>query len=250
MGRKHKHEEHVNHERWLVSFADMMTLLFALFVVLYAMGVTKLAKVDELKKSIQFAFHIAGEGKTKDQGIFDQQGGAGDMPAPAPLLTAQQGEMKEFLTETLPQDFQEVSGRSLEVNMMDDTVQFTAPLESFFAAGTAYPVKPEVYAWLSRAVVGSLTFTAGIRIRIETPHELIGQDRDGRRETSLDLCVRRLFTLRKAITNHPEVRPWMVDIELAEMPDQPRPGQPRIWSDWEKRATVTLAFSNVARKHR
>ena len=28
------HEEHENHERWLVSYADFMTLLFALFVVL------------------------------------------------------------------------------------------------------------------------------------------------------------------------------------------------------------------------
>jgi chemotaxis protein MotB len=29
---------HVNHERWMVSFADFMTLLFALFVVLFAVS--------------------------------------------------------------------------------------------------------------------------------------------------------------------------------------------------------------------
>jgi chemotaxis protein MotB len=44
-GKKHEeHEEHENHERWLVSGFDMMTLLFVLFVVLFAMS-----KVDEVK---------------------------------------------------------------------------------------------------------------------------------------------------------------------------------------------------------
>jgi chemotaxis protein MotB len=44
-GKKHEeHEEHENHERWLVSAFDMMTLLFVLFVVLFAMS-----KVDEQK---------------------------------------------------------------------------------------------------------------------------------------------------------------------------------------------------------
>ena len=41
--RRHKkqhHEEHENHERWLVSGYDMMTLLFAVFVVLYAISST------------------------------------------------------------------------------------------------------------------------------------------------------------------------------------------------------------------
>ena len=43
--KKHEeHEEHENHERWLVSAFDMMTLLFVVFVVLFAMS-----KVDEQK---------------------------------------------------------------------------------------------------------------------------------------------------------------------------------------------------------
>jgi chemotaxis protein MotB len=35
---KKKPVEHVNHERWLVSYADFITLLFAFFVVLYVLA--------------------------------------------------------------------------------------------------------------------------------------------------------------------------------------------------------------------
>jgi chemotaxis protein MotB len=41
---EHEEEEHENHERWLVSFADMMTLLTAVFIVLYS-----ISQVDQLK---------------------------------------------------------------------------------------------------------------------------------------------------------------------------------------------------------
>ena len=43
--KKHHHEEHENHERWLVSGYDMMTLLFAVFVVLFAISSTNISKV-------------------------------------------------------------------------------------------------------------------------------------------------------------------------------------------------------------
>jgi chemotaxis protein MotB len=42
-------EEHENHERWLVTYADMITLLMVLFIVLYAIGQTDLAKFQKLK---------------------------------------------------------------------------------------------------------------------------------------------------------------------------------------------------------
>lgn len=57
MPKKKKHaEEHENLERWLVSYADFITLLFATFVVLYALSQIDLAKFKELKISIQKAF--------------------------------------------------------------------------------------------------------------------------------------------------------------------------------------------------
>jgi chemotaxis protein MotB len=54
--KKHHEEEHENHERWLVSGYDMMTLLFAVFVVLYAISSTNISKVKLLEQSLQEAF--------------------------------------------------------------------------------------------------------------------------------------------------------------------------------------------------
>ena len=54
--RKKKHEEHVNHERWLVSYADFITLLFAFFVTLYAISQVDAAKLGKLVDSMQSAF--------------------------------------------------------------------------------------------------------------------------------------------------------------------------------------------------
>jgi chemotaxis protein MotB len=54
--KKHHEEEHENHERWLVSGYDMMTLLFAVFVVLFAISSTNISKVKALQQSLQEAF--------------------------------------------------------------------------------------------------------------------------------------------------------------------------------------------------
>src|SRR5215217_6151938 len=53
--KKHHEEEHENHERWLVSGYDMMTLLFAVFVVLFAISSTNISKVHALSQSLQEA---------------------------------------------------------------------------------------------------------------------------------------------------------------------------------------------------
>lgn len=56
MARRPKEEEHDNHDRWLVSYADFITLLFAFFVVMYALSVINEGKYRLLSDSIISAF--------------------------------------------------------------------------------------------------------------------------------------------------------------------------------------------------
>ena len=56
MGRKKKPEEHVNHERWMVSYADFITLLFAFFVMMYSISIVNTGKFKVLSESLTAAF--------------------------------------------------------------------------------------------------------------------------------------------------------------------------------------------------
>ncbi|RMG56716.1 MAG: flagellar motor protein MotD, partial [Gammaproteobacteria bacterium] len=56
MARRKRQEEHVNHERWLVSYADFITLLFAFFVVMYAVSSVNEGKYRVLSDTIEAAF--------------------------------------------------------------------------------------------------------------------------------------------------------------------------------------------------
>lgn len=71
MARKNrKHEEPENHERWLVSYADFITLLFAFFVVLYATSNADIEKQKEFEDSVRINLKLgmmgAGSGTGKD----------------------------------------------------------------------------------------------------------------------------------------------------------------------------------------
>lgn len=57
---RRRKEEHANHERWLVSYADFITLLFAFFTVLYAISAVDAKKMDKLVVAMQMAFDTQG----------------------------------------------------------------------------------------------------------------------------------------------------------------------------------------------
>jgi chemotaxis protein MotB len=54
--RRKRQEEHVNHERWIVSYADFVTLLFAFFVVMYSVSSVNEGKYRVLSQTLTHAF--------------------------------------------------------------------------------------------------------------------------------------------------------------------------------------------------
>jgi chemotaxis protein MotB len=71
VAKKPKHEEHENHERWLVSYADFITLLFAFFVVLYSISRVDNKRMAQVQQSIKFALHFKGTGGIDQLPMFE-----------------------------------------------------------------------------------------------------------------------------------------------------------------------------------
>jgi chemotaxis protein MotB len=114
LARKRKPPEHVNHERWLVSYADFITLLFAFFTTLYAISTVDSQKYGKMVMSMRASF---------ENPMFNDSSGrlsvsmGGAVPAmttakPDPESTsAKKAALKEFKKATLKKG--EVSGKSL-----------------------------------------------------------------------------------------------------------------------------------------
>jgi chemotaxis protein MotB len=71
LSKKHKHEEHEEHadETWLIPYADLLTLLLALFIVLYAMSSVDAKKFQDMSKAFSIAFN-SGTGVLEQSGII------------------------------------------------------------------------------------------------------------------------------------------------------------------------------------
>ncbi len=80
MARKKKHEEHVNAEAWAIPYGDLVTLLFALFTVMYAMSSVNEGKFRVLSDSMIAAFHGPPRSLQPINIGEKQQGKDGDKP--------------------------------------------------------------------------------------------------------------------------------------------------------------------------
>src|SRR6478735_2159293 len=74
-GRKEEHEEHENHERWLVTYADMLTLLMVLFIVMFAMSQVDQTKYNQLKNGLADGFGSTSSFMKGSDSILEHQSG-------------------------------------------------------------------------------------------------------------------------------------------------------------------------------
>jgi chemotaxis protein MotB len=98
MARKKKHEEHVNAEAWAIPYGDLVTLLFALFTVMYAMSSVNEGKFRVLSDSLIAAFHGAPKSMQPVNIGEKEPGKGGDKPlvglAPTALMKIKVKEQK------------------------------------------------------------------------------------------------------------------------------------------------------------
>ena len=83
MARRRKHEEHGNHEAWAIPYADLMTLLLAFFVVMYAISSLNEGKYRVMADALTAAFGGAPRTINPVQvGNHQLQGADYDRPSP------------------------------------------------------------------------------------------------------------------------------------------------------------------------
>jgi chemotaxis protein MotB len=131
MARKKRHIEHPNHERWLVSYADFITLLFAFFVVMFATSQTDKTKAQQVSDAIKKALDgesfasmvkviLGGAVDTKGIGNAQKKGPGGAKPTPKVADPKAQAQVVELLPsiELLTRELeQEIKAGKLQVSM-------------------------------------------------------------------------------------------------------------------------------------
>jgi len=122
-----------NHERWIVSYADMLTLLFALFVVLYATSDANPQKLQSVRYSIDQAFSVGVlQGSNGASPIFDSGGGL------TPSISEIKSNNLAGLTETLD-GFAEANNIEGKIQVRSDADSITISLADnlLFDSGSA-----------------------------------------------------------------------------------------------------------------
>src|ERR1700733_13684249 len=149
MARKQKHAEHENHERWLVSYADFITLLFAFFVVMFASSQTDKSRAKQISEAVEKAL---ADGKTLGVppavarilgGTVDDRGqGNAQMRGPGGAQKAAKEAQPENLIELTPsmkkltsELDKEIKAGAVEVNLEPRGLVVSLKQTAFFPSG-------------------------------------------------------------------------------------------------------------------
>ncbi len=179
-----KHEKEPNHERWLVSYADFITLLFAVFVTLYAMSQTDKRKVEALVASMKESFGSMKTGASAEKVNIVEGTDIRIIPAIKPeILTPGKGGSDEGVhrkrTHAETKDFQEIktsieatlkktgSQDKVSVEITERGLVVTLKEAGFFDSGSS-DVKKNSYNLLANVAEALMNYSNPIRVEGNT----------------------------------------------------------------------------------
>jgi chemotaxis protein MotB len=152
-----KRQGKVSHERWLVSYADFITLLFAFFVVLFATGQSNKKKV-ELAESIQSAFNQMGmfEAHAKLPPRFVAPGTSGGGGSPMAAAAGLPGALTQDAMDAVEQNLRraaqpEIDRGVIGLHESPDGLVISLQEAGFFDSGAA-DMRPSALPVLDRIV--------------------------------------------------------------------------------------------------
>ncbi|MEG9432926.1 flagellar motor protein MotB [Terriglobus sp. ADX1] len=159
MSKKKKHAEHVNHERWLVSWADLLTLLFAFFVVMFASSSSDKKKAAKMAAAMQTAFQqtavFEAHAKTPPLAPGAGTGEGAPMPLEMPLETPViEGSKNEVSGDAMKNEIANALALAVRRHMVtirnnDEGTTLSLDSAGFFDSGSA-EVMPSALAILTR----------------------------------------------------------------------------------------------------
>jgi len=150
MPRKRSAPEHENHERWLVSYADFITLLFAFFVVMFASSQTDKARAKQVSEAVEKALNDghsinvpAAVAKVLGGTVDDKGQGNAMMKGPGGAQHALKDAPPDTVIELMPslerlnQELaEEIRDGKLEVRMEPRGLVISLRDSAFFSSGT------------------------------------------------------------------------------------------------------------------
>jgi chemotaxis protein MotB len=202
--RRRKKPEPASHDRWLVSYADFITLLFAFFVVLFASGQADKKKQTQLATSIQTAF--------KQMGIHDPHGNApsnGAWVAPAPLAEpmAGTGQMMSALRERLNAAAQpDVADGLIAIHESAGGLTVSLQEAGFFDSGAA-GIRPSALPVLER-IAAALPGSA-LRVEGHTDDVPISTAQFA---SNWELSSSRASSIARLLLRHANVKPEQMSV--------------------------------------
>lgn len=125
--KKSRNEEPVDHHRWVISYADFITLLFAFFVVMYAISSVNTAKYKSLSEGMKSAFNKMDK-EQQEQSIEDQKKG--------PHTKKVYGEYKDGLDE-INQSLSELQDKNYKINRQKGWIELDIQSGALFGSGDA-----------------------------------------------------------------------------------------------------------------